>query len=177
MPNEVIFNDNEPEGTPIADFYAGKQVLFDRVKRYMEGKRRLLTAEMRKNQCYNDESIFVQYPKRYFEAIIYEMEKYGADGIRIYFGEYENNANEEAAGQLGLLMLLTKTNAEMKVEPVYLEEQPGFLERLSNARSRGIDTTIINIDDVDPREIDVCRPCPPACPKLYTDGFPEDGLS
>jgi hypothetical protein len=175
MPTEINFPENDPNYTPLSDFFVGKQVLFDRVRRFSEGKRVLLTQQMHEKKNFKDESRFVQYSKLYFEAIIQEMTNYGADGLRIYFAEYEDSPTEPAFGQLGLIMLLTKTNEKGQISPVYLDEIPDFQAKLNNTRSRGIDMTITD-ENGKPKEINVCRPCPPACPD-QEPGFPEDELS
>jgi hypothetical protein len=163
------------EVTPLSEFFVGREVVNHRVKRFQNGKHQLLTNDLVNRRGSGTETRFVWYPKRYFEMIMEEMERYDANGLRIYFGEYEDDGIHPAAGQLGLLLVLTKMNASGNVTDLLFEEQADFTSRASVPRNREV--ILMPGDDSGlPREFNVCAPCPPICINQEPN-FPENDVS
>lgn len=176
MLNETVTNGNENEVMPLSSYFVGREVVNSRVKRYMNGKHKLLTEQMASKGLAATESHFVWYPKDYLETLIKEMEHYGANGIRVYFGEYANDPVEPAPGQLGLLLVLTQLKSDGKIHDILFEEQVDYQVRSNMARSRGLDFSQLPGEDGVPREFNAMLPCPPACLN-HEPHFPEEEVS
>jgi hypothetical protein len=151
--------------TPLHSGFVGKEKVNDRVKRYQfgdqdeyEGKYQMLSDKMELRGHFQGETKYVWYSKQYFEDLVTEINLYNGDGIRVYFGEYENE-NGVPAGQLCLLMVVTKPDANDTDihRDVVIEDEPGFDQRSAVSRSR---------------EFNIGAPCPPIC---FTEGveFPQ----
>ncbi len=94
-----------------------------------------------------------------------------ADGLRIYLGEYEEEA-PVAPGQLCLLMVLTRRTADGQGrKDIKLEDEPGYDLRVQKGQARSI--TLSSDTNGRPREYNYGSPCPPICFE-GEPGFPED---
>jgi hypothetical protein len=175
MLNEPLTPVKENEATPMSKYFVGRKVVNDRVTRYMKGKHKTLTDEMKANGLDGEESKFVWYPKDYIETILAEMDRYGANGLRIYFGQYDNEQGEPAPGQLGLLLVLTQMKSDGNIYDLLFEEQEGFAARIGAAKSRGIDHKEF-YGNKKPREFNAMIPCPSMCLN-QVPAFPEDQVS
>jgi hypothetical protein len=142
--------------TPLHSSFVGKEKVNDRVKRYQsgdralyKGKHQLLSDNMEQQGHFQGETKYVWYSKQYLQDLIAEINHYNGDGLRVYFGEYENE-NQVPAGQLCLLMVVTKADAinDAIHRDVIMENEPGFDLRMSVSAKR---------------EINIGAPCPPIC--------------
>jgi hypothetical protein len=142
--------------TPLHSCFVGQEKVNDRVKRYQfgdralyKGKHQLLSDKMEEQSHFQGETKYVWYSKQYFEDLITEINLYSGDGIRVYFGEYENE-NGVPAGQLCLLMVVTKPDASDAAihRDVIMENEPGFDTRVTVSGTR---------------EMNIGAPCPPIC--------------
>lgn len=161
---------------PIPEYFVGRETVNRRVKKFMAGKRQLLTNDMNANGLSSEESKHVWYPKEYIEVLVDELQHYGGNGVRIYFGEYENDIMEAAPGQLGLLLVLTREEDDGKIHDILFEEQEDYSLRIGNFKSKGIDLSQSYVNGK-PREFNAMLPCPPLCPKNHVAAFPEEELS
>lgn len=119
---------------PLAKFFVGREVMNERIKRYLSGKHQLLSDNITAREIANvGETKSVWYDKEYLNTLMQEIEDYGGDGLRIYFGEYENiNSPTVCPGQLCLLIVPTRLNETTgKHTDLILEEESDFDARLA----------------------------------------------
>ncbi len=154
-----------PNPIPLHSCFVGKEKVNDRVKRYQlgdqgsyAGKYQMLSDAMEQRNQFQGETKYVWYTKEYIEDLLAEINFYNGDGLRVYFGEYENETGVPA-GQLCLLMVVTKVDSSDAGihHDVIIEEEPGFDARAALSAKR---------------EINIGAPCPPIC---FTEGvaFPQ----
>lgn len=128
---------------PIPFFYVGTAITNDRVSRFSKNKHVLLSEKLGK-----PETKAVWYTKEHIAQLLQEMDHAGADGLRIYLGEY--GEKENYGGQLCLLMVMTKDEQGTGVQSdITIEDAPDFQAR--------------SIDDKKSRDFNVGSPCPPIC--------------
>jgi hypothetical protein len=123
----------------LPSIFEHSKTINDRVKRYLDGKHKMLTADMQIIIPGGEETKWAWYSKKQVQTWLEEMELLNGDGLRIYFGEKEVETGDEtnlaaniqkAAGQLCLIMVLTRQGIEedSHVNIIY-EKLPDFKER------------------------------------------------
>lgn len=147
--------------SPLSEFFIGRTKANDRITRFQNGKREILSAAMKANGHQQGESKHVWYPKIYFEMLMEEMAINNANGIRVYFGEYDGTEGQPPAGQLGLIFVLTEQTAEGKNRDIMLEENPNYQLRYNKAKELGVALHMENEEAE--KAFNICGPCPPAC--------------
>jgi hypothetical protein len=157
---------------PLPAIFVGKDKINTRVKLYQQNKHPLLSEALSNGGVPRQDTKSIWYSREHVETWLNEMNQMDASGIRIYFGAYEAEA-ELAAGQLCLLMVLTRAGANANShKDIILENEPDFEGRLQLAQSRAIETET-GLPAGTPREYNYGSPCPPICP--YDEpGFPTD---
>lgn len=142
---------------PLPFFYVGQQVTADRITRFQNQKHNVLSQALGKSDTKS-----VWYSKEHFEKLLEEIEFAGGDGIRVYFGMYENG--HEFEGQICLLFSVTR---EMPLGNgiahgnVILENEPDYPERSSLPREVILFRGTHPGEDI--RDFNLGSPCPPRC--------------
>ena len=128
---------------PLPYFYVGTTITNERVSRFSQSKHALLSEKLGK-----PDTKAVWYTKEHIAQLLQEMEHAGADGLRIYLGEY--GEDENYSGQLCLLMVMTKETEGIGAQSdITIEDAPDFQAR--------------SVDGQKPRDFNVGSPCPPIC--------------
>jgi hypothetical protein len=128
---------------PIPFFYVGRTITNERVSRFSENKHALLSKQLGKPETQS-----VWYTREHIELLLEEINHAGADGLRIYLGEY--GEEENYSGQLCLLMVMTKEGADKDTHnDIIMENTADFQAR--------------SLDGNKPRSFNVGSPCPPIC--------------
>jgi hypothetical protein len=140
---------------PMPSFFVGKTVTNNRVRRFIETKHQLLSDALGKA-----ETKAIWYSKDHVAQWLSEIDKAGADGMRIYFGA--QGEEEDYPGQLCLLMVLTKANPQTGGHVDFTVENASDFE----ARSFGT-----NEQEHRKRDFNTGSPCPPICDEGM--GFPQ----
>jgi hypothetical protein len=146
------------QAKPLPYFFIGKALASQRVKAYEAVKHRLLTEKMGKPDTKN-----IWYSKKHIAQLLEEIVHAEGDGIRFYFGTYEEG--HQFAGQTCICMLITKEKIvgdDIFHENVLIENAPDFAMRSSASR----ELKIMPDDGNDPkrkRELNYGSPCPPLC--------------
>ncbi len=140
---------------PLPFFYVGKKLTRERILRYAKNKHILLSEKLGKPDTKS-----VWYTKEHITQLLEEMNHAGADGLRIYLGEYGENDNY--SGQSCLLMVMTKPDSQSGGHiDITIEDAPDF-----SARS---------FDNNTPKDFNVGSPCPPICNVIRGDDSDDDG--
>lgn len=87
-----------------------------------------------------EKSNSIYYSMAHLKELMTAMKDYHANGIRIYFGEYNSNQTEGKEGQLGSLLVLTKLNKNGEISDLEFEDQPEFSSRLNSTTTSDITT-------------------------------------
>jgi hypothetical protein len=139
--------------TPLPNFFVGKTITNNRVTQFMATKHGLLSDALGKT-----ETRAIWYSRDHVEQWLQEIDKAEGDGLRVYFGAYSEN--EDYAGQLCLLMVVTQANTSNGSHTdITIEDAPDFEARAfkaGNGRNR---------------DFNIGSPCPPICDEGI--GFPE----
>jgi hypothetical protein len=133
--------------TPLPSFFVGKSITNNRIKLYMETKHGLLSEALGKT-----ETKAIWYSRDHVAQWLSEIDKAGADGMRIYFGAQLDN--EDYAGQLCLLMVLTMGNSQAGIHTDITIEDADDFEARSLPVTEGQTHT---------RDFNTGSPCPPIC--------------
>lgn len=152
---------------PLPPFYIGKQLTRQRIDKYINEKHGILSEEIDK-----EDTKSIWYSRDHFATLLEEIDAAGGDGIRIFFGAYEDG--HEFAGQLCLLFNSTReiiVNGSIVHANVYLENELDYSARTAQSR----DFIIHPIDGLKPkdRDFNFGQPCPPRCGDSGEGG--EDG--
>lgn len=137
----------ENGATPLFESFVGKAVTNERVKRFMQTKHGLLSNALGK-----PETKAIWFSRDHVANWLFEIDKAGADGMRIYFGAY--GENDAYPGQLCLQMVLTTAH------PVPGGHQDISIENAADFTARSIDNTSIIGKN---RDLNTGSPCPPIC--------------
>lgn len=139
---------------PLPTIFIPKEVINRRVKLFMENKHPMLSEALTTNGIARHDTRSVWYSKEHIETWLSEMNLYGADGMRIYFGAY---AEEDGIknGQLCLLMVLTRPGATGDAHQDIIFEDEAITARSLDGR--------IDEDDARPKQFNFGSPCPPIC--------------
>jgi hypothetical protein len=143
---------------PLPYFYVGADLTNQRITAYKNGKHVLLSDDLGKPDTRS-----IWYSKEHFEKLVEEIELAGGDGIRVYFGVYEEG--HEYEGQLCLLFRSTRElikNNGLHHVNVILENEPDYPER--STLEREIFTFPgSNPTEQDVRDFNLGQACPPRC--------------
>jgi hypothetical protein len=149
-----------------------------RVKLYMQNKHPLLSEAMSRAGTPRSETRSVWYSRKHVETWLDEMDITGANGLRIYLGEYEaadsgTTPHPELAGQLCLLMVLTRQGApgETPINIIY-ENEPGYMARKANTVA---EKDIFGNPDQE-KQFNFGAFCPPIC-LTGGDDYPNDSVT
>ena len=155
---------------PLPAIFIGKEKINQRVKLYQRIKHPLLSQELSSGGIPREDTKSIWYSREHIEMLLSEINQMDADGIRVYFGAYEQGSGI-ADGQLCLLMVLTRPSADgFSHRDIILEDEPGFEERVQMTQSRSTEDET-GLPGGIPREYNYGSPCPPICPSK-DPGFP-----
>lgn len=133
--------------TPLPAFFVGKTVTNDRITRFIQTKHGLLSDALGKT-----ETRAVWYTRDHIAQLVEEMDRAGADGMRIYFGA--QGENDPYPGQLCLLMVLTNANTNTGGHnDITIEDATDFQSR----------SLLDSGDGARKRDFNTGSPCPPIC--------------
>lgn len=155
--------------SPLPYFFIGRQLTSQRIQNYSATKYGLLSQAIGKPDTKS-----VWYSKEHLVKLMEELEHLNGDGLRIYFGSYENN-HEQFAGQTCLLMAVTRkkitADGREAHENIVLEQEPDFEERA--ARPKALPLWLIG-SEIQGRKKDYNHgsPCPPLCDENDELDFP-----
>ena len=148
---------------PLPSIFVPKEMISDRVSRFLQDKHPALSTQLTGNGPSRADTRSIWYTKEHVQTWLDEMNLMGADGMRVYFGAY-GPENEDAEGQLCLLMVLTREDNGLHKD-IILEDEDGFEDRQALGRSRSISTgNDDNKGKKKPKEYNFGSPCPPLCP-------------
>jgi hypothetical protein len=122
-----------------------------RIEQFQNGKHGLLS-----NALGRADTKAVWYAINHLKQLLEELEYQQASGMRAYFATYPDT-HPDYPGQLCLIMVPTKANANMEHEDIILDDQPGFGDRLAGFDPNDIEEMYLNFN--------FGSPCPPACGK------------
>jgi hypothetical protein len=141
---------------PLPAFFVGKDVTSDRIGNYAS-KHTLLSNDLGKPDTRS-----VWYSKEHITKLLEEIELAEGDGLRVFFGAYEDT-HEDYSGQTCLLMVVTREHQEGEVithQNVIMEDEPGFSAR--GALPRGA-ASYTNHGFGRGKDYNHGSPCPPLC--------------
>lgn len=150
---------NQASSNPLPVFYVGKAVTAQRIERYASTKHPLLSEGIGKPDTKS-----IWYSKEHLETLLAEITLVEGDGLRVFFGTYEE-AHEQFSNQICLLMVPTRAkeiNGITVHSNVLLENEPGFSERSSSTRGLDLKSENVVIDEKK-KEFNYGSPCPPIC--------------
>jgi hypothetical protein len=107
----------------IGEQFIGKYVANERIRRFL-AKRSLKSTNID-----HDITLSIWYSKEFIESIMQEMEHYGYDGLRFYFGTYEED-HPDYPNQNCLVIIPTRFIEGDTHEDIILEDQADFAARL-----------------------------------------------
>ncbi len=142
----------------LPSIFLGKDKANARITAYLNGKHATLTDSM--GGITETKSIF--YSIDQVEMLFKELVYLNADGLRIYFGTYED-ADTEAPGQLCLIMVPTRDSGDEGHEDVIVEDDVDFPDRAGSE------------DFMDPdasKAYNYGAPCPTICPSVLHSKYP-----
>jgi hypothetical protein len=135
------------EANPLPSFFVGKQVTKDRIDRFIAEKHPLLSGAIG-----TPDTKAIWYSKDHVAQWLAEMDKAGADGMRIYFGM--QGAEDEYPNQTCLLMVMTRADMQTGVHTDFtIEDSPDFADRRFRPGNR----------EGNRRDFNTGSPCPPVC--------------
>jgi len=140
---------------PLPSFFVGKTITNDRITRFMDTKHGLLSEALG-----SPETKAIWYSRDHVSQWLEELDRAGADGMRIYFGA--QGETDDYPGQLCLLMVMTTANTQSGGHTdIKLEDAPDFQARdLQPTGGKAVT-----------RDFNTGSPCPPLCEPGM--GFPE----
>jgi hypothetical protein len=140
---------SEQNVKPLPFFFVGKDVTNERINKFLTTKYDLLSDAIGKPDTRS-----IWYSKEHVEGWLSEINLANADGLRIYFGSYEET-HPSYPKQTCLLMVLTREDSQPGVHgDISIEDEPDFALRSQTERS---------IVDFTERDYNVGSPCPPIC--------------
>jgi hypothetical protein len=113
----------------IAEHFIGKDIANERIKRF------LAKGSLKSTSIDHDNTRSIWYSKEFIESIMQEIERYGFDGLRFYFGTYEEE-HPDYPNQNCLVIVPTRFIEEDTHEDIILEDQADFAARLNPNSSR-----------------------------------------
>ncbi len=141
---------------PLPGIFISKNVVNERVNNFQSNKLPLLTNAIGKPDTKSG-----WYSIEQFEELMREMYYLNADGVRLYFGAYSNDA-PEYAGQLTIIFVPTYTDIDTGAHTDIIIEGEELEERL---KAESIASRKIRKDgDMGVlKNLDTLSPCPPDC--------------
>jgi hypothetical protein len=166
----------------LPDIFVSRELISKRISLYMQNKYPQLCESLNKKGLTSGETKSIWYSKEHVQTWLNEMELLGANGMRVYFGEYEADDaagllhlenDSKPIGQLCLLMVLTREGlTENGHSNIIYENEPDFESRQqSKPVSRDINDT-----GEKPRQFNFGAYCPPIC-LLESDDYPNDSVT
>jgi hypothetical protein len=132
---------------PLPSTFVTKEVVNERVKNYLAGKHIALSTALGR-----DDSKAAWYSLEQLEELMREMYYQNADGLRIYFGAY-NNEDNEYPGQLTVMFVPTfRDEATGKNTDIIIEDYDDY-----GIRSAAQEST------KEKKYLDTIGLCPPSC--------------
>jgi hypothetical protein len=154
---------------PLPPIFVPKEMISDRVNRFLQTKHNVLSDQLTGTGPSRMDTRSIWYSKEHVQTWLDEINLMGADGMRVYFGAY-GPENEDAEGQLCLLMVLTKSDNGLHKDIILEDEAP---ERMQETRKlRSILTEDGDKGKKKPKEYNYGSPCPPICPDSNEQAFP-----
>ncbi|MBW8684353.1 hypothetical protein [Chitinophaga rhizophila] len=147
---------------PLPFFYVGQKTTAERITRYQKNKHSLLTQAAGRPDTRS-----VWYSKEHFAKLLDEIEYAGGDGIRVYFGTYEDG--HQFAGQTCLLFVTTREKQignSITHANVILEKEANYADRSSMEREVILFPGDDPMEDI--RDFNMGIPCPPRCDEEYS---------
>lgn len=145
---------------PLPDIFIGTEKVKTMAEKYISEKYPLLQAAQKAKGTNRDETKSVWYSKEHVQTWLAEMELMNANGMRVYFGAYDE-AHHIAPGQQCLVVMLTRPSADgIGNTDIVYENEPGFEERENaspNSKAISFD------DEPTPKPFNYGSPCPPIC--------------
>lgn len=133
--------------TPLPEFFVGKTITNERITNFMENKHGILSEALGK-----PETKAIWYSRDHVAKWLFELDKAGADGMRVYFGAY--GENDTYANQLCLQMVLTIANPSTGGHnDITIEDATDFTDRSIEPGKTGSKD----------RDLNTGSPCPPIC--------------
>jgi hypothetical protein len=139
--------------SPLPFFFIGKEVTNRRKAKFIREKYPAINAAFGK-----EDTRSIWYSREHIAKLLEEIDLSGGDGLRVYFGAYEDD--HEFAGQLCLVFNATREKNENGISShvdVQIEDEPNYSERLTLTRA------------FDPEKLQATKdynfgsPCPPRC--------------
>jgi hypothetical protein len=154
-----IFMQDSQSAQPLPDIFIGTEKAHRMIDKYLTEKYPLLQNAQQAIGANRQETKSVWYSKQHFETLLKEINLMNANGIRIYFGAYEEE-HPLAPGQQCLLMVPTRISAKNTGnEDIIYENEPNFEDRV-NAST--VSRSVI-LEEETPRPFNYGSPCPPIC--------------
>ncbi|MCX6316147.1 MAG: hypothetical protein NTW29_02575 [Bacteroidetes bacterium] len=126
---------------PMPAYFIGRQLANQRIKKYLSEKYILLSDEMKSMGRLSEETRSMWYTRDFLENLLTEMFYYNANGVRFYYGQFEDDDTLPTSGQLCLIPILTRLSVDGVVRDIILEDQPDFAERISMPRDANFTLT------------------------------------
>jgi hypothetical protein len=146
---------------PLPAIFVGKETINRRVKRYLQSKHPQLSRTLGGQGTGREDTKSIWYSREHVETWLEEMNGTKADGMRVYFGAYDDNEGP-ANGQLCLLMVLTRAGADGAHKDIILEEEADFEARRLAPKERSAPGDLFDTEGRS-REYNYGSPCPPIC--------------
>jgi hypothetical protein len=151
---------NSQSAQPLPDIFIGTEKVNTMVEKYQSEKYPLLQTVQAAKGSGRTETKSVWFSKEHVQTWLSEMELMNANGMRVYFGAYEED-HPVAPGQQCLVVMLTRlaTNGTGNIDIIY-ENEADFEDR-QNATANSRDTSFD--EKPTPKPFNYGSPCPPIC--------------
>ncbi len=167
---------------PLPEIFVDSATINKRVKLFIQNKYPILNEGMMGRGIHKPETKSIWYSKSHIETWLEEMNDLKANGMRIYFGEYEapdadTTGHEAPNGQLCLLMVLTREGSEPgKLKNIFYEREPNYEARKMNTTTdKAIEEGVFDDLGKD-RNFNFGAYCPPIC-LTEGDDYPNDSVT
>lgn len=135
---------------PLPGIFIDKEAVNTRVKNYLQVKHPLLSQALG-----SDDSKSAWYSLQQFEELMREMYYLNANGLRIYFGAYDNQ-DLNYPGMLTVIFVPTRLNTATGCSAdIVIDDQENFGDRCNASQSYGMANLVKNLDTL--------GLCPPGC--------------
>lgn len=136
---------------PLPGTFIFKEEVNKRVTNYLNLKHPVLS-----NALGREDSKSAWYSLDQFEELMREMYYLNADGVRIYFGAYDNN-DPNYPGMLTVIFVPTYLNEDTgKHTDVVIDDEQDFTQRCDSKTAVSMTRSI-------PKNLDTLGLCPPSC--------------
>ena len=154
---------NQQTVQPLPSIFIGKDLISQRVNRYLSDKHPILSQMLSTDGPPREDTKSIWYAKEHVQTWLDEIQYLNADGMRVYFGAYGDNEEGRPPGQLCLLVVLTRADADGLQQDIILENEPDFGLRCEGAQSRSFPGSGPFGQSAKPKEYNYGAPCPPVC--------------